>query len=211
MSEIRDRTEERIDAVLHALRAAGPRPGMDERILAALRDAEANLPATSLRHGWLRWPAMSCAAGVTVIACVLLWHGQPVRPPARLHVAATEFVKKPEKALAADQPIKPISEASVRPQAPVIPSRQSQRSTAFAIKDRAHVEEAVVTAKEQSFPAPPLPLTEQERLLLRVVHRSDPVQLAQLTPAAREAELQRERDDVSEFFAPPPPLEQPVQ
>ena len=35
-----------------------------------------------------------------------------------------------------------------------------------------------------SFPAPPLPLTEQERLLLRLAHRGDPENMAILNPDA---------------------------
>lgn len=57
-----------------------------------------------------------------------------------------------------------------------------------------------------SFPAPPLPLTEQERLLLRVVHRGDTQELAMLNPAVRRAREAADAAEYQEFFRPPEPL-----
>ena len=44
---------------------------------------------------------------------------------------------------------------------------------------------AVEAMHATSYPAPPMPLTEQERLLLRLVHKDDPVELAMLDPKVR--------------------------
>ena len=57
-----------------------------------------------------------------------------------------------------------------------------------------------------SFPAPPLPLTEQERLLLALVRQEAPQRLIPLTESSRSAAAQREKSAVTEFFAPLPPL-----
>jgi hypothetical protein len=54
-----------------------------------------------------------------------------------------------------------------------------------------------------SFPAPPMPLTEQEKLLLRIVHRGDPVEMAMLDPAVRAARDAEEKADVARFFERP--------
>jgi hypothetical protein len=51
-----------------------------------------------------------------------------------------------------------------------------------------------------SFPAPAMPLTEQERLLIRLAHHDDPVQLAQLSTGRREVRYQQEKQQVSDFF-----------
>ena len=62
---------------------------------------------------------------------------------------------------------------------------------------------AVREMRAASLPEPPMPLTEQEKLLLRVVHRSDPVELAMLNP---EMEARREAEGAVEFqkfFEPP--------
>jgi hypothetical protein len=54
-----------------------------------------------------------------------------------------------------------------------------------------------------SFPAPPLPLTEQERLLLRIAHRGDPVELAMLDPKMRAARDEEDKAEVQRFFVQP--------
>jgi hypothetical protein len=62
---------------------------------------------------------------------------------------------------------------------------------------------AMSEMRAASFPAPPMPLTEEERLLLRMVHRTDPVELAMLDPkleAIRDAE---EKAEFQRFFARP--------
>ena len=49
-----------------------------------------------------------------------------------------------------------------------------------------------------------MPLTEQERLLLQIAHRNDPVQVAMLDPVERNLQIARERAESARFFAPPP-------
>ena len=67
--------------------------------------------------------------------------------------------------------------------------------------------EGKTSAEEQSVQPPLLPLSEQERLLLRLVHRERPIQLALLTGAAADESVQRDKDSVLEFFAVPPSLQ----
>jgi hypothetical protein len=57
-----------------------------------------------------------------------------------------------------------------------------------------------------SFPAPPLPLTQQERLLLQIARRSNPRNLASLTAAAEEAQNAQQEKQFQDFFKPPPNL-----
>jgi hypothetical protein len=54
-----------------------------------------------------------------------------------------------------------------------------------------------------SFPAPPMPLTEQERLLLKIAHRGDPVEMAMLDPKIRAAREREEEAEVQRFFVRP--------
>ena len=46
-------------------------------------------------------------------------------------------------------------------------------------------------------------LTEQERLLLRIVHKNDPVEVAMLDPNQRNLEERKERAEYQSFFARP--------
>ena len=51
-----------------------------------------------------------------------------------------------------------------------------------------------------SRPAPPLPLTEQEKLLLRLVHKDYPVELAMLDPRVRALEDSEDKAEFQRFF-----------
>jgi hypothetical protein len=63
-----------------------------------------------------------------------------------------------------------------------------------------------------SLAASPMPLTDQERLMLDILHRGDPVQMAMLNPDERAARDAAERAEVRSFFVKPSPtvLEQPI-
>jgi hypothetical protein len=59
---------------------------------------------------------------------------------------------------------------------------------------------AVPETQAASFPAPPLPLTEQERLLLRIAHRRDPEDTAILNPAVQAAQSAKATEQFQQFF-----------
>jgi hypothetical protein len=60
---------------------------------------------------------------------------------------------------------------------------------------------AMSEMRAPSLPAPPMPLTEQERLLLRMAHKNDPVELAILDPKLRELQDAQEKAEFQRFFA----------
>jgi len=62
-----------------------------------------------------------------------------------------------------------------------------------------------------SRPAPPMPLTEQERLLLRLVHKDAPVELAMLDSKMRALQDSEEKTEFQRFFAQPAKPIQPEQ
>jgi hypothetical protein len=66
-------------------------------------------------------------------------------------------------------------------------------------------DERTVTAALVSFPAPEAPLTQQERLLLRIVHRGDPVEVAMLSPQESAREEAAEAAEFQRFFPPKAP------
>jgi hypothetical protein len=51
-----------------------------------------------------------------------------------------------------------------------------------------------------SYPAPPLPLTEQEKLLLRLAHRGDVQDMALLNPDLRAAQSAAATKQFQQFF-----------
>lgn len=61
-----------------------------------------------------------------------------------------------------------------------------------------------------SHPAPPLPLTPQEKLFLRMLHYGNATQLAELDPMVRAKQDAAEAADFKAFFPDPPPLQQPT-
>jgi hypothetical protein len=56
-----------------------------------------------------------------------------------------------------------------------------------------------------SHPAPPLPMTAQEKLLVRVVRQRDPDELAMLNPEEREKAAARDDEAFKKFFKIPDP------
>jgi hypothetical protein len=56
----------------------------------------------------------------------------------------------------------------------------------------------------ENIPAPPMPLTRQEILLIRLAHRNNAMQLGTLVADARESSFQDEKEQVREFFKPAP-------
>jgi hypothetical protein len=59
---------------------------------------------------------------------------------------------------------------------------------------------AVEAMHAASYPAPPMPLTEQEKLLLRLVHKDDPVELAMLDPKVRALQELEDKAEFQRFF-----------
>lgn len=71
-------------------------------------------------------------------------------------------------------------------------------------------EAAPPDARAESFPAPPMPLTRQERLLLRMLHGGETGELvAALAPGAETAVRSMESAQFRAFFLPAPVIADP--
>jgi hypothetical protein len=55
-----------------------------------------------------------------------------------------------------------------------------------------------------SHPAPPIPLTEQERILLRYARRGNTGDLAQISNESKTVKEDQEKQEFQAFFEPPP-------
>lgn len=206
-----DPVDASLHAVLDALREEDPPPGLESRVLQRL----ATSPARASEP--LRWPRwMYLAVPTTFVACVLgtfLLQRYALLPSQSTHQSA------PASQALADAANESSNPPRIATGTPALKGSRLTDSARHAPAAHATAVHALVPSsnsesrsvhaetsveQEKSFPAPPMPLTEQERLLLRIAHRNDPVQIAMLDPVERSRALSRERAATERFFTPPP-------
>jgi hypothetical protein len=172
-----------IERLLAGLRDAEPPAGIERRILDALEGIETREAAASASL-WRRRlrPAIAMLLACAVILMVAITVQQ--------HRHATPDLKSTD----VRQPAKP--EARVQ-KAQAVPLRTRSR---VPVRHPQHAPAAAET-RAASFPAPPLPLTEQERSLLRLAHRGDADNMAILNPDVRTAQTAKATEQFQQFFA----------
>ncbi len=168
--------DETIDRVMAGLRDVEPSPGMERRILEAV-EAQHAMPSP-----WFLRPSVAaslvCGAALAASLIVVTRVNQPSRTPANaVDVQQT-------------QPV------AVAHEAPIEPRRTAARVAARRPRDLPGVRDA----RTGGFPAPPLPLTEQERMLLRVAHRNDAQNKALLNPDLQAAQSAKNTAQFQHFF-----------
>ncbi|HWW97450.1 MAG TPA: hypothetical protein VNY74_07125 [Edaphobacter sp.] len=211
---------EAIEKVLAGLRDADAPAGMERRILDGLEERA----AARSRSGWRGWlpvwlvaPARSVAVGSLVCGAALtgIFVIALAIPAIRRLGHAPLQVKGNAVPAGSLREANPEAAKRVRP-ALSRPGLRSVRVTAEAGETSAGSVEAGMTRvwdrdldsdsvaldemHAASRPAPPMPLTEQERLLLRLVHKDDPVELAMLD-SMLDAKLRalQDSEDKAEF------------
>ena len=144
----RMQSDEMLDSLLANYSSAEPRPGLETRILANLREAEEEkAPQGSWDFRWL-WAGMVTAA--IIVAAVLIGGRHRVEPPTHVIVKTSPVAPQPEI-----QPHAPI----VRQETAKLHRRKSstvptaQRNATLALSER-----------PANFPTP-APLSEQERMM----------------------------------------------
>ena len=191
-----------LDRLLVGLRDAKACPGMEGRILRTIEDRAAATRASAwwqLRPLSVMTAALACMVGLIGVF-VLTAH----RPE---HASLEDPSAHPQTvtATAAPREFAPRSVPSSRAQ---LPARTRTRKSAAKLDGKGNGDQQALMV--ESFPAPPLPLTEQERLLLRVAHHHDPADLALLDPTKQEMQIAAEHAQFEKFFASkttPIPLE----
>jgi hypothetical protein len=172
-----------IERLLAGLRDAEPPAGIERRILDALDGVEAREAAAP---AWLwRWrlrPAIAMLLACAVILMVAIMVHQHRHAPAELKSADVRLPAKPQWVA---QKAHAVS-LGTRSRVPVRPPRDVP---------------AAEETQTASFPAPPLPLTEQERLLLRLAHRGDADNMAILNPDVQTALTAKATEQFQQFFA----------
>jgi hypothetical protein len=169
--------DKRIERLMAGLRDAEPSPGMKRRILEAMEAHHAR-PSP-----WLSCPpvaaSLACVAALAASLIVVSRISQPSHPPTN----------------AADvrQRTQPVAVAH---KDPIGPRRTVSRVPARRPRDLS----AVNDVQSASYPAPPLPLTEQEKMLLRVAHRDDAANKALLNPNLQAAQSAKSTEQFQHFF-----------
>jgi hypothetical protein len=206
-------SEEAIEKVLAGLRDAEAANGMERRILERL-DQQASIRSRvdwrRLRPIWLMMPGRrlmfgslaggAALAGIFAIAVAVpairrLGHvSAQVPASSKVNSGAVAATAPATSAAIATSPRVPLSGSSVHS------TSKTKALRAVAVRDSDSG--ALAETRDPSFPAPPLPLTEQERLLLRIVHKGDPAELAELNPVVRTARAEEDKREVKRFFEP---------
>jgi hypothetical protein len=141
--------DDMLDSLLANYSSVEPRPGLETRILANLRDAEEKVTA----HGWwnFKWLWAGAVAAAIIVAAVLVGGRHRIEPPK--HVMAKTSPAIPEPAIQSHAPTAPKETVEIYRRKPRA-TKQPQNAT-LALSQRPAV-----------FPTP-TPLSEQEQLLLR--------------------------------------------
>jgi hypothetical protein len=140
--------DDMLDSLLASYSSAEPRPGLETRILANLREAE-----KEAAHGWwnFKWLWAGAVAAAIVMALVLIGGRHRIEPPT--HVIVKTSQPAPQPGIQTHAPAKREETARVHRRKPSTAPRAQQNAT-LALSERPAV-----------FPTP-TPLSEQEKLLL---------------------------------------------
>ena len=207
--------DDAIDQTLAALKRPAPPEGMEARILQRLQRYTPAAPfrwrdlltGSALAAAWWRG-ALSGAATVMLLAgaVLLAQHGLRSKPQYTPLAAGNNSAARALAPAAL-----PVS-ASSQP-APANGSHANPCATQLRAARAVPVYRAQ-TLPSASFapsrPAPVLPLTAQERALVRLVKTADPRLLASLEPETQARVEAQEAEDFNKFFAPPPAPPQPA-
>jgi hypothetical protein len=170
-----------IERLLAGLRDAEPPVGIERRILQALDGMEAREVAAPVSL-WRPAMALLLACAVILTAAVIVHQ--------RRHAPA-------DLSRSTSAPVRP----DTRPELVLQKAHTGPRRTTSRVSLRhAHDVPAARETRASSFPAPPLPLTEQEKLLLRLAHRGDPENMAILNPDVRAAQTAKATEQFQQFF-----------
>jgi len=196
--------EEAIEKVLAGLREVDVPDGMERRILHALGEREL-AQAGSLAPAWLRGSGSRVLvwgvgmAGFLALALVIPVVRRPGRVPVQVKVsraAAAPLVNRADSERVVGRTH--LSSAGSRVRGIEEGHSREARTTEGLDSDALAVEEM----RAESRPAPPLPLTEQERLLLLLVHSGGRQELAKLDPMLRSDREAEEAAEFQRFFFP---------
>jgi hypothetical protein len=204
-------SEEAIEKVLMGLRDADVPVGMERRILDGLEKRAAVRGRSGWRQllpVWLVAPARPFAVGVVLAGVFSVALAIPaIRRLGHAPVQARRNSAPVESLSAANSEVAKSAQPgsrrpSVRSLEEVNAGGQKEAETRAGGTAAALDSDSVALEEMHaaSQPAPPMPLTEQERLLLRLVHKDDPVELAMLDSKMRALQDSEDKAEFQRFF-----------
>jgi hypothetical protein len=196
-------SEETIAKVMAGLRDGEQAVGMESRILQGLQARAAQRTAPGWRSFMPLWTvgrtpgaavlSFSCAVGLTIVICIAVLTHHPLQIRAHSPNSARAV-----RSAAIAAPAVVVESPQLRPRG----TRARPKETMASLeRNRRHNKSpSSPSTQAVSHPAPPLPLTRQERLLLHVVRRVDPTQLAILNPGLQAMQDAKEKYEFENFF-----------
>lgn len=190
----REQTRQDIDHILAGLSSVETPPDLEREVMAHLATIMREEPLQektgprAMRWSRPRWfvvlPVSSFAALVLFLALHLSRSG-PATPTFKPVDSTSVSKVLPGKSVPAlREKVSPSLRIKAAP--PKTPPRRQARLT--------------LASASLSYPAPPAPLTDEEKLLAHIAYKADPVQVAALDRLAIEAKEQTEREDFHRFF-----------
>jgi hypothetical protein len=188
--------QEAIDKVLAGLRDAEASPGFERRTLAAIEEQSRTRAAAAPQWAW-RIGMAGLVALVSFLAITAIHRHGHLSTQAKQHIIsprplplAGSAPDRQQVFLPQNQPVAPFR----RPASAAVAARNVRQIDTSEAADAALLREMHAPSQ----PAPEVPLTDEEKLLLRAVHLGDPQVMAMLNPEVRarqeaesEAEFQR--------------------
>ena len=189
-----------IERVLNGLAGVEAAPALEQRVLSAVQQRaverqEPRSAAFSTLIHWQRWPIAACVIVLSFVASVTVRKRHEPRHE--------DAVSKPH-ALPDATAAPPIEVAATQARQPVItpsPRRKDDAKPEVLSQEEAL---AISEMNAPSKPAPPLPLTHQEKLLAEAVHQASPTELSSLRPEVRARQMELSKAEFHNFFEPSP-------
>jgi hypothetical protein len=165
--------DEMLDSLLASYSSAEPRPGLETRILANLREAEKEAP-----QGWwnFKWIWAGVVAAAIIVAVVLINGRHRVELPTHVIVKTSQPAPQPE----------------IHPHAPVAPQQMAKapRHKPSALPTVRQDAALVRSQRPANFPTP-VPLSEQERMMFTYLENTPKeVVVAQIPSTDEEKEAE---------------------
>ena len=178
MTEPNDRTnlsgeqdrklDEMLDSMLSEYSAVEPRPGLETRILANVRDAAA-VRRAPWRFIWI-WAGASTVAALVVLLFVV-YLSQKKMQPAALPVASRSLDRKAPPPQTPRQTAPPVILSKETPLPRTLPGTLPRTLPRTTTARPAHQSGEVAGVRQEVFPSRS-PLSEQEKLLFRYLERT---------------------------------------
>jgi len=181
-----------IDKLLAGLRDAEPSARFEQRILERMEAGQSVAADSAWSRLLLPWRLRPAIASACVALAALL--------VASLFVATSTHQHRRAPIELRDQSLIGATPRATAPAATAqkVPTVNRQAASRVSLRrPRAYNGEQTETA---SLPAPPLPLTEQERLLLRLAHRHDPQNMAILNRDEQATQSVKATEQFQQFF-----------